>query len=128
MLLKNTNKLLKYNGSLLNSTQPTPPWEEVKIGTQTWMAKNLEYDDGLGGILISSYNLNGLDVTAYYYHPSAVKRIEEHFNGWRVPNKNDFYTLFSNFGSTASRQPETFFGDEMKDIMSVSGWNQPRSL
>lgn len=67
-----------------------PSFDEVTIGTQTWMAKNLAIDDGGEGITIINNN--------YYYTRDAARRIAETVNGWHLPSQSEFNSLISNGG------------------------------
>ena len=55
----------------------------VKIGDTEWMAENLAYDDGEGGIFVNSDN------GEYYYTWEAAKRIAKKL-GWRLPSDEDW--------------------------------------
>ena len=70
--------------------EPTPTFDSVTIGTQTWMAKNLAIDDGGEGITIINNN--------YYYTRDAARRVAETVNGWHLPSQDEFNTLISNGG------------------------------
>ncbi len=57
------NKLVMINNKFIQKYEapdpPTPPgptFDEVTIGNQTWMAKNLAIDDGQGGIYTHTMN------------------------------------------------------------------------
>lgn len=99
-----------YNNQILKSTdnewytEPTPPiiLDEVTIGTQTWMSKNLAIDDGGSGIYHADLtNVNGYNLgTQYYYTWDAAVRIANSIQGWRLPSINDYNTLSSYLGQT----------------------------
>ena len=88
MLLKETKEILKKNGYRLveayddknfhkpsNELGPT-----VKIGKQTWMAKNLAIDDGGEGIYHNPEN------NETYYTYDAAMRIANSITGWHLPS------------------------------------------
>ena len=86
---------------------PGPSIEEVTIGTQTWMAKNLAIDDGGEGIAIINNN--------YYYDRAAARRVAETVEGWHLPTADEVWTLFDNisgnaFNSLASTNSWTYGG------------------
>lgn len=119
MLIIN-NKALKVGNKWLNpiaSPEPTPPgptFDEVTIGTQTWMAKNLAIDDGGSGIFhYDNVTANGVNFgTQYYYTWDAANRIAESIDGWHLPTEAEFNTLLSYVGS-----------DSGIKLKSSSGWN-----
>lgn len=95
MLILNKN-ILTIGGNRLEGeplTPPTPPGptsDEVTIGTQTWMAKNLAIDDGGEGITIINNN--------YYYTRDAAKRVADTITGWHLPTYAEWDTLIENGG------------------------------
>lgn len=76
--------------------------EEVTIGNQTWMAKNLAIDDGGSGIRIEHISyMNGNDLvdlgTQYFYTQGAAIRVAESTaaEGWHLPTTAECKTLSS---------------------------------
>lgn len=125
MLILNKN-ILTIGGNRLEGgplTPPEPPEppgpsiEEVTIGTQTWMAKNLAIDDGGTGIITRNLGVvNGVDLgTQYYYTWDAAYRVAQTVgNGWRLPTKAEYDTLATYAGGT------NYAGAKLK---SINGWN-----
>lgn len=121
MLIIN-NKALKVGNKWLNpiaSPEPTPPepptptYEEVTIGNQTWMTTNLAIDDGQGGVYIKE-NVISNDVnigTQYYYSIQAATRIVSNIEGWHIPSKAEWQTLLNTVGN-----------NNISKIMSTEGW------
>lgn len=115
MLILNKN-ILTIGGNRLKGgplTPPEPPeppgptTDEVTIGTQTWMAKNLAIDDGGEGIAIINNN--------YYYDRAAARRVAETVEGWHLPTADEVQTLFDyinvgGFNSLASTNSWTYGG------------------
>ena len=119
MLIIN-NKALKISNKWLNPIAspepipPTPTFDEVTIGTQTWMAKNLAIDDGGSGILhFDNVTANGVNFgTQYYYTRDAADRVADLIDGWHLPSEDEFRTLLSYVSS-----------DSGIKLKSNSGWN-----
>ena len=118
MFTKNGN-ILKVNGNWLNPhVEPEPPapvFEEVTIGTQIWLAKNLSIDDGQGGItIVDNVTANGVNFgTQYYYTWDAAIRVANSIEGWHLPTDNEWLRLASAVGSSVA-------GTKLK---STTGWN-----
>ena len=92
--------------------------EEVTIGRQTWMAKNLAVDDGGSGIRIEHiYYMNGntpVDLgTQYFYTWGAAIRVagSTAAEGWHLPSTAECKTL----SAYASPDPGI-------TLRSTSGW------
>lgn len=104
-----------WNGDIVWSPVPPPSFDEVTIGTQTWMAKNLDVDDGQSGIYTQElHNVNGVDMgTQYYYTLDAAVRIASSIRGWHLPTGAEFETLIDYIGSSTA-------GTKLK---STNGWS-----
>ena len=81
--------------------------KEVKIGNQTWMAENLNINDGGEGIYVKPKN------GETYYTYEAAMRVAKSIEGWHLPSKKEWETLFTAVGGTF------IAGDKLK---STSGW------
>lgn len=108
-------------GPLTPPEPPTPPgpiFDEVTIGTQTWMAKNLAIDDGGTGIYhFDNVTANGVNFgTQYYYTLDAAIRVANSINGWHLPSQSEFQTLVNYVGSNSATK-----------LKSTSGWNDSTS-
>lgn len=110
------NKLVKINNKFIQKyvepeppTPPGPTFDEVTIGNQIWMSKNLAIDDGQGGIIVKTLSYPGIgDVVEYYYNGSATNRIVASIDGWHLPTIEEVETLFNQFSAT--------------QLKSVAGW------
>jgi len=70
-------------------------YKTVKIGTQTWMAENLNYDGG-------NYKSNSYG--KYYDYKSAVANAPK---GWHLPTKEEYITLLKATGTTSTSGDKT---------------------
>lgn len=127
--LGNTNISELYVGSTkigsayLGSTKvyevssPGPTFDSVTIGSQIWMAKNLDIDDGGTGIRIKdNVTANGVNFgTQYYYTWDAAVRVANSITGWHLPTRNEWNTLATNVGGS------NVAGTKLK---STSGWDE----
>lgn len=81
---------------------PYSPSDTIQIGTQLWMSKNLDYDDGLGGIWHTNITVNGYDLgEQYYYTKAAAQRVASEIKGWHLPTNEEYNTLFNYVGGTS---------------------------
>lgn len=107
-MLKVGNNIIKLGGSWLNAVPgsepgPLPPTpgpviEEVTIGNQIWMTKNLDITDNGAGITVKN-NVTGCNnEPQYYYTYDAAQRIVANLPGWHLPTREEFETLISTVG------------------------------
>jgi len=97
-LARNGKMLTRLNGTrnfgaIVSPVTPTPPFDEVTIGSQTWMSKNLSIDDGQGGIYTQTVNYGQGDVVEYYYTWDAAVRVAATVDGWHLPSDSEWGTL-----------------------------------
>lgn len=88
--------------------------DEVTIGSQTWMSKNLAIDDGQGGIYTQTVNYGQGNVTEYYYTWEAAVRVAATVQGWHLPTTAEWDTLATYVGGT------DVAGTKLK---STTGWS-----
>ena len=124
MLVLNRN-ILTIGGNRLEGgplTPPEPPippipvFDEVTIGTQTWMAKNLAIDDRGDGIYHEdNVTANGVNFgTQYYYNYTGASRIADSIDGWHLPSLEEFNTLITYCGGGSAAAIK---------LKSTYGWN-----
>lgn len=106
---------LYFNGSKIwPEASPAPTFDEVTIGSQTWMSKNLAIDDGGEGIYTQTVNYGQGDVVEYYYTWDAAVRVAASIPGWHLPTKAEWDTLANAVGGTSVA------GTKLK---STTGWS-----
>lgn len=79
----------------------------VTIGEQTWMAQNLNYDNGSGYAGCFEYDINNCKKYGRFYSNSDLStdkanRIQLCPQGWHVPNNEEWNTLFDFVGGADS--------------------------
>ena len=117
-MLKFNGKVMKFGnvwGAAGSVIPPGPVFEEVTIGTQTWMAKNLAVDDGGEGIVrVDDVTANGVNFgTQYYYTYDAAERVAASIEGWHLPSYDEWRSVllaYTNYNTTP--------------LKSTSGWSQ----
>lgn len=95
------NKVLTHDNKWLKeAAAPGPSFDEVTIGTQTWMAKDLEIDDGGEGIhAYTNLSNNGISFgNVVYYRWDALQRVMTNIVGWHIPTQAEWQTLFTYLG------------------------------
>lgn len=117
------NKLVKvgskFYGIIAEPEPPPPPgptFDEVTIGTQTWMAKNLTVNDGDDGILSVDMNYGHGYVQENYYTWAAAVRVAASIPGWHLPTKEEWETLANQISGSP-----TGGGNKLK---STYGWEE----
>jgi uncharacterized protein (TIGR02145 family) len=93
-------------------------YNTVTIGTQTWLQRNLHYNDGEGGI----YSYNGSSSISeeygFLYDWNAANRIDGLISGWHLPKTIDWVVLNNYCGS------RIFAGGKLKE-KGTTHWNTP---
>lgn len=95
-------------------TPPVPVFDEVTIGNQTWMSKNLAIDDGGEGIYTQTVNYGQGDVVEYYYTWDAAVRVASSIPGWHLPDVSEWDALTTAVGGSGVA------GTKLK---STTGWS-----
>lgn len=130
MLIIN-NKALKVGNKWLNpvgSPTPTPPgpsFDEVTIGTQTWMASNLAIDDGQGDIFVQpNVVTNGASLgDQYFYNYTSASRIANSISGWHLPSVSEYVTLLTYLNGGSSITQSDISQTALRKMMSTdAGW------
>jgi uncharacterized protein (TIGR02145 family) len=91
---------MEYKNKCIDAIFPYSP-DSVTIGTQTWMSKNLDIDDGGEGILTYDFtsdpNLSSCGIQ-YYYTYEAALRLANSLDGWHLPTSTEWNTLIDYVG------------------------------
>jgi len=93
----------------LTDSRDSKTYKTVKIGNQTWMAENLNYETKEGSMCYDNKPANCQTYGRLYNWNTAIKACP---SGWHLPSKDEWQTL------------ENFVGDENgKKLKAKSGWN-----
>ena len=98
-LLINPNNLITYYGSSIGGSFVYPGFNEITIGTQTWMKKN--YDGVYPGSKVYDDNEDNADIYGRLYTHGQIMTAGFCPDGWRVPTKADIDTLLTYLGGAA---------------------------
>jgi len=104
-----TSVTTETKSNSITDTRDGKTYNTVKIGTQTWMAENLNYSPSSGSWC---YDNNTSNCTKYgrLYNWETAKKVCP--SGWHLPSDAEWSTLTNYVGS-----------DEGKKLKSTSGWN-----
>ena len=102
-------------GNLLTDSRDGQTYKTVTIGSQTWMAENLNYHIGKSYSYCYDNDVNNCAKYGLLYSWTAAKKACP--RGWHLPTKAEFDTLLAAVGddSTAGKM-----------LKSTSGWNEKR--
>jgi uncharacterized protein (TIGR02145 family) len=90
--------------------------DEVEVGNQTWMARNLDINDGGEGIYFNHDN------GEYYYTWEAAKRIADKIPGWHLPSNGEWDELLA-VANTKSLMGEGYWCSRF-DVKPTGYWNE----
>jgi uncharacterized protein (TIGR02145 family) len=104
------------SGGVLTDSRDSKRYKVVKIGTQTWMAENLNYNAN-GSKCYSNSNAN-CDKYGRLYNWSTAKSACP--KGWHLPSDGEWTTLAKSAGGTGNYGDGGTAGTKLK---AKSGWN-----
>lgn len=114
-----THVISNYLGAEIISPTPVEP-PGIVIGDQTWKIKNLDIDDGQGGIY--AYNNDESLVSKYgrLYTFDAAMRVAATVSGYHVPSSVEFTELINSLGGQGSA------GGPLKEA-GFEHWDSPNT-
>ena len=98
-ILINPNNLITYYGSSIGGQFVYSGYNEIVIGTQTWMKKN--YDGEYPGSKVYDDTEDNADIYGRLYTHGQVMTAGFCPDGWRVPTEADIDTLLTYLGGAA---------------------------
>jgi uncharacterized protein (TIGR02145 family) len=110
----------RANGNSVRLIKSEPQIEEVVIGTQTWMLKNLDIDDGGGGIYAYNNDENNVPIYGRLYTWDAAVRIAASIDGWHLPSDAEWTALTDYLGG------ESIAGGKINEA-GITHWDDPNN-
>jgi uncharacterized protein (TIGR02145 family) len=126
---------ISKNGTFTDFRDATT-YKTVKIGSQTWMAENLNYSSSELLISFMVKNQNDSKNSAIWCYDNYEGNSENYGrlydwqtarnvcpSGWRLPSKNDFEILLANFGGSGSNAFNVLLESGDSDFSALlGGW------
>jgi uncharacterized protein (TIGR02145 family) len=110
LIMQGTDTLWVKPSSCSGVTIAGECYDTVRIGSQTWLHRNLHYDDGGGEIYSYNDEPDSSDIYGYLYSWAAAKRIDSLIDGWHLPSKLELDNLVTYLGGV------TTAGGKIKEI------------
>jgi uncharacterized protein (TIGR02145 family) len=108
-ITKNVQESTK--GDVLTDKRDGKQYKTVKIGNQTWMAENLNYDARSGSVCYDNKPENCKKYGRLYNWNTALKACP---SGWHLPSKSEYEELDEAVGG---------FGTAGRKLKAKSGWS-----
>lgn len=112
--------MIGLSESRLRKKEDGVQFGEIEIGNQIWADKNLDIDDGEGGIY--AYYNNEANVATYgrLYTWDAAVRVADSIDGWHLPSDAEWQTLVDYLGG------ESVAGGKLKET-GTTHWTSPNA-
>jgi uncharacterized protein (TIGR02145 family) len=93
-------------------------YDVVTIGNQCWLAENLQYDDGSGGVYAYSDTESNVATYGRLYTWDAAVRVAASIDGWHLPTDGEWTVLINYLGGSA------LAGGKLKEV-GTEHWLTP---
>lgn len=104
-LTSNTNVSAKFTG-----------FDAVQIGSQIWMAKNLDVTADMGSSGVRKQTFTGASAslgTVCFYPQRAIQKAVSGITGWHLPTSSEWLTLYNYLGANSA---------SVKKLKATDGW------
>jgi uncharacterized protein (TIGR02145 family) len=95
-------------------------YETITIGTQTWLKRNLHYNDSGGEIYSYANNTANSDIYGYLYTWDAAMRVDTLIEGWHLASDAEWTILTTYLGGTSVA------GGKIKEV-GYTHWTSPNT-
>jgi uncharacterized protein (TIGR02145 family) len=111
--------MFKVASGTFTDTRDGKTYKWVRIGSQVWMAENLNYNAGSGSWCYDDKSSNCNEYGRLYDWETAKKVCPE---GWHLPSKSEFETLLDNFEGEEDAYKELISSGSSGFFALFGGW------
>ena len=115
-------KKTKEKNNSFTDSRDGKTYKTIKVGTQTWMAENLNYNTVSGSWCYDNSSSNCNKYGHLYDWQTARSACP---SGWRLPSKDDFKILLSNTGDSTDAYNALKEGGSSGFSALLGGWRDP---